>query len=90
MAIYHANIKNFSKAKGDSSIAAAAYRAGLDLVDTKTRDWHRYSQRRGVAAVRMLAPAGSPEWCSDPCAFWDANQQRETRKNALVARELEV
>ncbi|RYF46101.1 MAG: hypothetical protein EOO38_14785, partial [Cytophagaceae bacterium] len=90
MAIYHANIKNFSKAKGDSSIAAAAYRAGLDLVDTRTRDWYRYSQRRGVAAVRMLAPAGSPDWCNDPCVFWDANQQGEARKNALVARELEV
>lgn len=90
MAIYHANIKNLSKSKGDSSIAAAAYRAGLDLIDTKTRDWHRYSQRRGVAAVRMLAPAGSPDWCNDPCVFWDANQQGEARKNALVARELEV
>ncbi len=90
MAIYHANLKNFSRGKGDSSIAAAAYRAGLDLMDTKTRDWHRYSQRRGVAAVHMLAPAGSPKWCSDPKTFWDANEQWETRKNALVARELEV
>lgn len=90
MAIYHANLKNFSRGKGDSSIAAAAYRAGLDLMDTKTRDWHRYSQRRGVAAVHMLAPAGSPQWCSDPKTFWDANEQWEKRKNALVARELEV
>lgn len=90
MAIYHANLKNFSRGKGDSSLAAAAYRAGLDLMDTKTRDWHRYSQRRGVAAVHMLAPAGSPQWCSDAKTFWDANEQWETRKNALVARELEV
>ena len=90
MAIYHASIKNFSKAKGDSSIAAAAYRAGLDLVDTRTKELHRYSQRKGVVAVRMLAPAGSPDWCSHPDVFWDANQQGESRKNALVARELEV
>ena len=90
MAIYHANLKNFSRGKGDSSLAAAAYRAGVDLMDTKTRDWHRYSQRRGVAAVHMLAPAGSPQWCSDAKTFWDANEQWETRKNALVARELEV
>lgn len=38
MAIYHANLKNFSRGKGDSSLAAAAYRAGLDPMDTKTRD----------------------------------------------------
>lgn len=90
MAIYHANLKNFSRGKGDSSLAAAAYRAGLDLMDTKSRDWHRYSQRRGVAAVHMLAPAGSPQWCSDAKSFWDANEHGETRKNSLVARELEV
>ncbi len=90
MAIYHANLKNFSRGKGDSSLAAAAYRAGLDLMDTRTRDWHRYSRRRGVAAVHMLAPAGSPQWCSDARTFWDANEQWETRKNAMVARELEV
>lgn len=90
MAIYHANLKNFSRGKGDSSLAAAAYRAGLDLMDTKSRDWHRYSQRRGVAAVHMLAPAGSPQWCSDAKTFWDANEHGEVRKNALVARELEV
>jgi MobA/MobL family len=90
MAIYHANLKNFSRGKGDSSLAAAAYRAGLDLMDTKSRDWHRYSQRRGVDAVHMLAPAGSPQWCSDAKSFWDANEHGETRKNSLVARELEV
>lgn len=90
MAIYHAHIKSFSRGKGESSLAAAAYRAGLDLLDTRTHDWHRYAKRRGVAAVRMLAPVGSPPWCSDPKVFWDANEAWETRKNARVARELEV
>lgn len=90
MAIYHAHIKSFSRGKGESSLAAAAYRAGLDLIDTKTRDWHRYSQRRGVAGVHMLTPPGAPDWCRDPKTFWDANEQWETRANARVARELEV
>lgn len=88
--IFHANLKNFSRGKAHSSIAAAAYRAGIDLLDTKTREWHRYSRKRGVVDSLMLAPPGAPKWCYEPLAFWDINEQRETRKNARVARELEV
>lgn len=90
MAIYHAHIKSFSRGKGESAVAAAAYRAGIDLTDTTTRTVHRYSQRKGVAAAHMLAPEGAPSWCRDPHTFWDANDAWETRVNARVARELEV
>lgn len=90
MAIYHANIKSFSRGKGESSMAAAAYRAGIDLVDTKTREVHRYSNRSGVEHYEMLAPKGAPDWCLDPHKFWLANEAWETRSNARVARELEV
>jgi hypothetical protein len=90
MAIYHAHIKSFSRGKGESSVAAAAYRAGIDLTDTSKRINHRYSQRKGVRAFHMLAPKGAPAWCSDPKVFWDANEAWESRANARVARELEV
>lgn len=90
MAIYHANIKSFSRGKGDSSIAAAAYRAGVDLVDTRSREVHRYSSRRGVVSHFMLSPVGAPSWCNDVQVFWDANEAWESRLNARVARELEV
>ena len=90
MAIYHAHIKNFSRGKGESSMAAAAYRAGVDLVDTRTRELHLYSMRRGVASFRMLAPKGAPEWCLDIHRFWQANEASEARANARVGRELEV
>src|SRR6478672_5940289 len=90
MAIYHANIKAFSRGKGESSVAAAAYRAGIDLTDTTKRTEHRYSQRKGVRAFHMLAPTGVPAWCLDPNVFWDANEAWESRANARVARELEV
>lgn len=90
MAIYHAHIKSFSRGKGESSVAAAAYRAGIDLVDTTKHLDHRYSQRKGVRAFHMLAPEGAPDWCRDPRVFWDANEAWESRANARVARELEV
>lgn len=46
MAIYHTRVKTFSRAKGHSAVAAAAYRAGLSLVDERTGARHDYSQRR--------------------------------------------
>ena len=90
MAIYHASIKSFSRGKGESSVAAAAYRAGLDLVCTTTHKVHRYSHRHGVASFQMLAPAGAPKWCLDARVFWDINEAHERRANSRLARELEV
>lgn len=90
MAIYHSHMKSFGRGKGDSSVAAAAYRAGFDLVDEATGLSHSYSRRHGVDHVQMLAPKGAPAWCLDTQKFWNANEAAETRKNALVAREVEV
>ncbi|WP_234003440.1 MobA/MobL family protein [Stenotrophomonas sp. MYb57] len=90
MAIYHSHMKSFGRGKGDSSVAAAAYRAGFDLVDEATGLSHSYSRRHGVDHAQMLAPHGSPAWCLDTQKFWNANEAAETRKNALVAREVEV
>ncbi|CAE6767805.1 hypothetical protein CFBP1159_20880 [Xanthomonas arboricola pv. corylina] len=90
MAIYHATMKSFSRGNGDSSVAAAAYRAGFDLLDTSTGLGHNYSHRGGVDFHQMLAPKGAPEWCFDAQYFWNANEAAETRKNARVCREVEV
>lgn len=90
MAIYHSHMKSFGRGKGDSSVAAAAYRAGFDLVDEATGLSHQYSRRHGVDHAQMLAPKGAPAWCLDTQKFWNANEAAETRKNALVAREVEV
>lgn len=90
MAIYHSHMKSFGRGKGDSSVAAAAYRAGFDLIDEATGLSHQYSRRHGVDYAQMLAPKGAPAWCLDTEKFWNANEAAETRKNALVAREVEV
>lgn len=90
MAIYHATVKAFSRGKGHSATAAAAYRAGLDIADTGARTVHRFSRRSGVASYFQLAPAGSPAWCSDPKVFWDAAEAWESRANARVGREVET
>ncbi len=90
MAIYHANVKSFSRGKGQSSVAAAAYRAGICLKDSRTELKHNYSRKRGVVSYHMLAPKKVPSWCLDPKQFWDINEQAEDRMNARTAREVEV
>ncbi|WP_235645617.1 MobA/MobL family protein [Xanthomonas citri] len=90
MAIYHVSIKSFSRGKGQSSVAAAAYRAGINLRDTTHKTTHKYGKRSGVVSQQMLAPDGAPRWCLNVRSFWDINEQQETRANARVAREVEV
>ena len=90
MAIYHATVKSFSRGKGQSSTAAAAYRAGITIDDELTGARHDYTRRRGVASVDMLAPKGAPDWARDPAACFNASEKAETRANARTARELEV
>jgi hypothetical protein len=90
MAIYHASFKAFSRGKGQSSVAAAAYRAGVDLHDTVNKKVFEYSRRSGVVSAHMLAPRNAPEFALDLNTFWDANEAWEKRANARLGYELEV
>ncbi|WP_241899048.1 MobA/MobL family protein, partial [Stenotrophomonas maltophilia] len=90
MAIYHATVKSFSRGKGHSSTAAAAYRAGIVINDELTGIKHDYTRRSGVSSVDMLAPQNAPEWARDPVACFNRSEMAETRLNARTARELEV
>jgi hypothetical protein len=90
MAIYHATVKTFSRSKGHSAVAAAAYRAGVRLVDERTGVVHNYTNRRGVVAAHVLAPDGAPAWVRDSKTLWNRVEAFENRKNSSVAHELEV
>jgi hypothetical protein len=89
MAIYHAAIKTFSRARGHSSVAAAAYRAGLLLADERTGVRHDYRRRDGVVETRVIAPEHAPDWALVPAELWTAAEDAERRKDATVAREFE-
>ncbi|WP_313928385.1 MobA/MobL family protein [Pseudoxanthomonas sp.] len=90
MAIYHTRVKTFSRAKGHSSVAAAAYRAGLLLVDEKTGARHDYRRRGGVVETRCVVPTDAPDWSMVPARLWCAAEHAERRKDATVAREFEI
>ncbi|MBB3922576.1 MobQ family relaxase [Xanthomonas hortorum] len=90
MAIYHSRVKVFSRSRGDSAVAAAAYRAGLLLIDHITGQRHDYRRRGGVVASECLAPQDAPAWALVPAELWPKAEAAENRKNSVVAREFEV
>lgn len=90
MAIFHTSVKTFSRSKGQSALAAAAYRGGLLLADMLTGQQHDYRRRSGVVESFCLAPPDAPEWALDPRELWAVAEAAERRKDATVAREFEV
>lgn len=90
MAIFHTSIKTFSRSRGQSAVAAAAYRGGLLLADMLTGQQHDYRRRSGVVESFCLAPPDAPEWALDPRELWAVAEAAERRKDSTVAREFEV
>lgn len=90
MAIYHTRVKMFSRSKGESALAAAAYRAGIKLFDEITGDHHDYRRRRGVLSTRCFAPTDAPTWAMDPQTLWQQVHFKEKRKDSQLAREFEI
>jgi Ti-type conjugative transfer relaxase TraA len=90
MAIYHLHAKIVSREKGQSVVASAAYRAAAELYDQRLGQNFDYTRKRGVAHNEILLPAGAPAWMRDREALWNAVEAVERRKDAQLAREIEI
>jgi Ti-type conjugative transfer relaxase TraA len=90
MAIYHFHAKMVHRAKGQSAVAGAAYRSGSKLYENSTGITHDYTFKIGVEHSEILAPAGAPTWVHDRATLWNTVESAEKRKDAQVAREIEV
>lgn len=90
MAVYHLSAKVISRGSGRSSIAAAAYRTADRLTNDRDGMTHDYSRRRGVEHVEIMAPDNAPDWMRDRSRLWNAVEAVEKRKDAQLAREIEV
>jgi ATP-dependent exoDNAse (exonuclease V) alpha subunit len=91
MALYHLSMKPISRASGRSSVASAAYRAAERLENERDGIVHDFSRRSGVEHAEIVIPAGADaEWAKKRSALWNAAEASEKRKDARVAREIEV
>jgi len=93
MAIFHLSAKTFSRSqtpknpRGQSAVAAAAYRAGARYTDARTGQVHDYSRKSAVDETFLVCPH---ETFSSPEQLWNAAENAEKRKNSTVAREYEI
>ena len=91
MAIYHLSVKPVSRSSGRSSVAAAAYRSADKLHNARDGVTHDYSKRQGVEHSEIVLAKGKEiEWAKDREKLWNAAEFSEKRKDARVAREVEV
>ena len=90
MADYRFSAKVISRGKGQSAVAAAAYRAGTRLHDERTGTTPDYSRKAGVIHAEVLTPEGTPDWMHDRAQLWNAVESAERRKDAQLAREIQL
>lgn len=90
MATFHVRLSTFSRSKGQSAVAAAAYRIGGRVQEDRTGLTFDYTRRKGVDHVAVILPSGAPAWAHDVEKLWNSAEAAEVRSNARTARELLV
>lgn len=78
------------RSAGHSVVAAAAYRAAARLKDGRTGTVHDYSKKRGVAHAEVMTPAAAPAWMQDREQLWSHVEASEKRRDAQLAREINM
>jgi Ti-type conjugative transfer relaxase TraA len=93
MAIYHLSMKPMSRSSGRSAVAAIAYRAAEKLTNERDGVEHDFTRRQGVEHAEIVLPEGitaGADWARERAVLWNAAERAEVRRDARVAREIEV
>lgn len=90
MAIYHCSIKIGSRAKGQSAVAASAYRSGKKLTDKETGLISDYTRKSGIVFSEISLCKNAPSEYSNRETLWNVVHSIEKNKNAQLWREFEV
>ena len=88
MSIYHCSAKVIKRSEGRSAVGAAAYRSGQAITDERTGIVHDYSKKKGVDFTAILTPDHVAQMTRSE--LWNLVEKIEKRKDAQVAREVEV
>ena len=89
MAIFIASTKSISRGSGQSAVASASYRAGVELEDKRYGKTHDYSKKQGVMSADIILPSALAAANADinRSELWNKAESAEKRKDARVARE---
>lgn len=90
MAIYHCSVQVIGRNAGRSSVAAAAYRAGEDLVNEYDGIEHDFTKKNWVVHTEIILHENAPQEYSDRSTLWNAVEMLEKSKDAQLCREFEL
>jgi len=90
MAIYHCSVKIGSRSKGQSAVAAAAYRSGTKLCESETDTICDYTKKHGIIHSEISLCADAPKEYLNRETLWNAVHKVEKSKTAQLWREIEV
>lgn len=90
MAMYHLNVRYFSRRRGQSAVAAASYRSGQRLYDRYYGELHDFTVKGGIVHTMILLPENAPPEFSDRETLWNSVEHAEKYRNSRLAREVEA
>ncbi|MEM7504482.1 MAG: MobQ family relaxase [Pseudomonadota bacterium] len=90
MADYRLSAQLISRGRGQSAVAAAAYRAGEKLYDERAETVFDYTRKRGVLHQELIGPEGTPDELLKRDRLWNQVEDVERRKDAQLAREVQL
>lgn len=90
MAIYHCSIKIGTRSKGQSAIAAAAYRSGTKIFEEETGLTSDYTKKKNIVFSEISLCDHAPKEYQDRATLWNAVHQAEKSKDGQLWREIEV
>ncbi|MBQ8239468.1 MAG: MobA/MobL family protein [Bacteroides sp.] len=90
LALFHLNVTQIKRSKGQSAIAAAAYRAGEKLYSEYYGEISDYTNKHGVICSEILLPDHAPREYADRQTLWNAVEKAERGKNAQLAYSFDI
>lgn len=90
MAIYHFQVKIFSRSSSACAVAKAAYRSGDELHENNIDKTFNYKHRENVLDSFILIPKNCPEEYKDRETLWNAVDVQKSKSNSRLAREFEI
>ena len=90
MALFHMNVTQIKRSKGQSAIAAAAYRAGEKLHTEYYGEVSDYTNKGGVICSEILLPDHAPREYADRQTLWNAVEKAERGKTAQLAYSFDI
>ena len=90
LALFHLNVTQIKRSKGQSAIAAAAYRAGEKLYSEYYGEISDYTKKHGVICSEILLPDHAPREYSDRQTLWNAVEKVERGKNSQLAYSFDI